>query len=292
MMREMTTDRHALGGQTFLLRGWPSKTKSRTLLAIHHGLGEHSGRYESFARHLVDLPVHLWSYDLRGHGESTGKRGHADGLPQLADDFEALLPVMMERAQADQVIVLGHSLGAAAMGWYLTSRTAAGRALPGHVAAAVLSAPAVKVPNTLGVRARKLAGRALSRVAPSLTLPSGLDSEYISSDPSEVARYRQDPLIHDRLSVRLGLSILDHGPQIVQRAGQVQISLLMWHGLEDGIVDVAGSRELFAAWGATDKAFVELPGYRHESHHEKPNRTAHLFERIRAWLQPRVQGVS
>jgi acylglycerol lipase len=287
MMREMTTATHSLGGETFLLRGWPSKARSRTLLAIHHGLGEHSGRYESFARHLVELPVQLWSYDLRGHGESTGKRGHAEGLSQLADDFGALLPVMMERSQADHAIVFGHSLGAAAMGWYLTHHT-----LPGYVTAALLSAPAVKVPGTLGVRVRKLAGRALSRFVPSLTLPSGLDSNYISSDPSEVARYRQDPLIHDRLSVRLGLSILDGGPQIVQRAGQVKLPVLMWHGLDDGIVDVAGSRELFAAWGGTDKAFVELPGYRHESHHERPDRAASLFERIRAWLQPRLQGVS
>ena len=29
-MREVTTSAHQLGDQTFLLRGWPSKTKSRT----------------------------------------------------------------------------------------------------------------------------------------------------------------------------------------------------------------------------------------------------------------------
>lgn len=287
--REMSTERYLKDGETWLLRSWPSPVESRTLLVIHHGLGEHSGRYETFARHLADLPLHLWSYDLRGHGNSPGKRGHANGLEQLADDFATLLPVFMQRSGTDRVILLGHSMGAAALGWYLT-RPGSGEVLPASIRAVALSAPAVAISSSLSVRLKTLAARGLVRIAPALTLPSGIDPTGISSDPAEVARYASDPDIHDRLSVRLGLSLLDDGPAIVSRADQVRLPLLLWHGVDDPIVDISGSRAMFTAWGGADKVLIELPGCRHESHHERPDKTQQLFSRLRAWLAPRLQG--
>lgn len=284
--REMRTEMFSAGGDAWLLRGWPSPVETDALIVIHHGLGEHSGRYNTFARHLADIPAHIWSYDARGHGQSSGKRGHADGLQQLADDLEALLPALVERAGAKRLFLLGHSMGAAAIGWYLTSRGLAN--IHPAIRAIALSAPPLVIPPTLDVRVKTAAARLLVRLAPRLTLSSGLDPNGISSDPSEVARYTSDPFNHDRLSIRLGLSLIDDAPKIAPLARELSLPLLAWHGTDDPIADVQGSRALFAAWGGTDKLLIELPGYLHESHHERPDRTEHLFERIRSWLMPRL----
>jgi acylglycerol lipase len=285
-MRTEITASHVHDGETFRLRGWASPTPTRTAIVIHHGLGEHGGRYASFVRHLDDLPAHIWTYDLRGHGESTGKRGDADGFEQLAADFEALLPVLLAKAglaEDGRVLLFGHSLGAAALGWYLTTRT------PHRAIAAVtLSAPPVVIPQSFTLRLKGLFARAIVRVAPRLTLSNEIDPDVISSDPAEVARYRDDPLIHDRLSVRLGLSLLDDAPLIVARAGRITLPALLWHGVDDRLVDIRGSRELFRAVGSSDKVLIELPGYRHESHHERPELATALFERYRTWLGPRI----
>lgn len=270
-------------GTPLRLRGWPAASPAKTVLIAHHGLGEHGGRYATFAEQLRDEPLHVWSFDLRGHGESGGKRGDAAGLEQLASDLEALIPVLLERAGAERAIVLGHSLGAASVGTWLTTRTP-------HpaVAAVMLSAAPLRVARTPAVRFKARLGRVLRRVAPTLALGNAIPPETISSDPSQVARYLADPLNHDRLSVRLGLSLLEDAPRILERAGAVTLPALIWHGLDDRLVDAAGSRDLFEALGSPDKTLLQLEGYRHEPHHETPERVASLFGRIRDWLRPRL----
>ncbi|MEQ1570108.1 MAG: lysophospholipase [Myxococcota bacterium] len=282
-MRDQVTSTHAHSGETFHLCGWPSPVPTDTVLVVHHGLGEHSGRYDTLARQLETLPAHIWSFDLRGHGRSTGKRGHADGLEQLADDFTALIPVLMERAGASKLVIYGHSLGAAAVGWTLTTRPA-----PPALTALMLSAPPVFIAKNLGMRVKAIAGRVLVKLSPSLTLGNEIPLTAISSDPSEVERYRTDPRVHDKLSVRLGLSLLDDAPKIVERAARITAPTLLWHGTDDPIIDIRGTRALFAGLGSSDKALFELAGYRHEAHHERPDLAAKLFERVRAWLEPRV----
>src|SRR5690606_14578823 len=48
----------------------------RAALIVVHGLGEHSGRYESFAEAMTASGVSTYAYDQRGHGLSEGRRGH------------------------------------------------------------------------------------------------------------------------------------------------------------------------------------------------------------------------
>lgn len=273
----------APGGDRFRLRGWRSPAGARTSLVVHHGLGEHGGRYDRFAHGLGDLPVDVVTYDLRGHGESTGRRGDVAGLEGLAADLEAVLPVLLAETGADRVVLMGHSLGAASVGWYLTTRSP-------HpaIAAVLLSAAPVYVPRTLQIRAKAAVARVLRRVAPRFTMGSGLDPAGISSDPAEVQRYTADPQIHDRISVRLGLSILNDAPRIVEDAGRIRLPALVWHGSDDPIADVRGGRALAAALGSEDRQYHELDGYRHEAHHETPERALRLFGLIRDWLGPRI----
>lgn len=285
-MRTEISASHVHDGETFRLRGWASPTPTRTVIVIHHGLGEHGGRYESFVRHLDDVPAHIWTYDLRGHGESTGKRGDAAGIEQLAADFEALLPVLIAKAglAADgRVLLFAHSLGAVAVAWYLTTRTP-------HpaIAAFTLSAPPIRIPQSVTIQVKRVFARMMVRVAPHLTLSNEIDPDVISSDPAEVARYRDDKLNHDRLSVQLGMSLLDDPPKIVERAARITLPALFWHGVDDRLVDIQGSRDLFQAVGSSDKALIELAGYRHESHHERPALATELFRRYRTWLGPRI----
>lgn len=284
-MRELVRSTFAHDAQTFVLRGWPRAGGAKTVWIVEHGLGEHGGRYDTLPRHLDDLPVHFWSYDLRGHGESTGKRGDAAGIPQYAADLEAILPVILERSGAEEILLMGHSMGAAVVGWYLTTR-----APHPAVKNLMLSASPVHVPLTLEMRLKAAAARVLNNFAPTTTLASGLPVQGISSDPAEVGRYQHDPLVHDRLSARLGLSLLRDPPQIIERAGRITLPILLWHGVDDPIAAVAGSRALHAAIASTDKALVEFPDCRHEVHHEAPPKAAVLFERLRAWVGAHVRA--
>ncbi|HHO50404.1 MAG TPA: alpha/beta hydrolase [Deltaproteobacteria bacterium] len=271
-------------GDRFRLRGWRCPVASDRLLLIHHGLGEHGGRYATFAEHLADVPIHLWTYDARGHGASSGKRGHAAGIDELAGDLQRLLPELLDRSGASRIVLFGHSMGAAVVGQYLTTR-------PAHEAIEEvwLSAAPVHVDlSTWPVRIKASAARILNRITPRLTLGSGLSPEGISSLPSEIERYRSDPEIHDRISASLGLSLLRDAPRLLETAPRIELPIRMWHGADDPIAIPQGSRELFERIGSDDKQLEIFEGARHEVHHERPEIVTALFSTLRTWLEERA----
>lgn len=271
-------------GDRFRLQGWPSPIDTDRLLLVHHGLGEHGGRYATFAQQLADVPIHLWTYDARGHGASSGKPGHAEGLDELAGDLQRLLPELLDRSGASRIVLCGHSMGAAAVGIYLTTR-------PVHEAIEEVWLSATPVHADLSspsMRIKASAARVLNRLTPRLTLASGLAATGISSLPSEIERYQRDPRIHDRLSARLGLSLLRDAPRLLESAPRITLPARLWHGADDPIAIAEGSRELFARLGSEDKELEIFEDARHEVHHERPEIVASLFQTLRGWLQQRA----
>ena len=60
-------------------RHWPAQgdASSGAIVLIHRG-HEHSGRMAHLADELGLPDFDIFAYDMRGHGKSTGRRGHVD----------------------------------------------------------------------------------------------------------------------------------------------------------------------------------------------------------------------
>ena len=56
------------------VRKWlpPCGIRPRALVQITHGIAEHSGRYDRFARFLAAQGFVVYAIDLRGHGHTAG----------------------------------------------------------------------------------------------------------------------------------------------------------------------------------------------------------------------------
>ena len=67
---------------------------------------------------------------------------------------------------------------------------------------------------------------------------------------------------------------------------QIKLPILLYHGTGDRLVPIEGTRRLFAALSATDKAFREYPEGAHESHNDVQR--AQLFEDLTDWLDRHV----
>lgn len=263
---------------------WPKpRSPNGVVVVIHHGLGEHAGRYEAVGSQLVELGFEVRSFDCRGHGQSLGKRGDAAGVDGLVTDLEEILPAILETSCAKRAVLMGHSMGGAVVARYLTAR-------PVHSAlvGAILSAPALAVPispvNDLKLRA----GRFLNCYAPQFTLPSGLDTNGISSDPSEIDRYLNDKWVHDWVSLRLATSIVDDAGAIIEGAGRLNVPTLIYHGTEDTICDIDGSRQFVRQAPIGMVAFREIQGARHELHHEMPALRVQWWDNLSRWLTHQV----
>jgi alpha-beta hydrolase superfamily lysophospholipase len=105
------------------------------VVAIHGSSGR--GRYfHPLATHLSEKAhVTVYALDLRGHGESGGRRGDVDYIGQLEDDLaDVLTAIRRDRAHA-RIVLLGHSAGGGLIVRY------AGRAAPPDANGYVLLAP-------------------------------------------------------------------------------------------------------------------------------------------------------
>ena len=280
-----TEDWSSDSGETFRICRWRARGEDPidTLLLIHHGLGEHCGRYNRFAQGLADLRADIWSYDLRGHGKSGGPRGHAAGLDQLVDDLEMMMSLALERTGAKHLFLLGHSLGGAVVVHYLVRR----KPHPA-IAGVIVCAPPMRIEKTPSVRLKLAIGSVLGRVVPKLALGSGLDPKGISSLPEEVQAYEEDPLIHDKISAALGVSLTSDSEANLGLADRIELPLLVYHGGDDPIVNIEDSRALHETASSKDKTIHEFPGLKHEIQSESAEEREKLCSMVSDWISERM----
>lgn len=87
----------------------------------------------------------------------------------------------------------------------------------------------------------------LGRIAPpGVTLSNGIDPKLLSRNPEAVKRYVEDPLVHDRISAKLGRSIFVNMGLAHEDAGRITAPpILLLVGTGDVVTPPEGSRRLF-----------------------------------------------
>ena len=64
----------ARDGRHLFRQSWYPEGKPRAVMVIVHGLAEHSTRYTHVAEFLCGHGIAVETFDLRGHGQSEGRR--------------------------------------------------------------------------------------------------------------------------------------------------------------------------------------------------------------------------
>jgi alpha-beta hydrolase superfamily lysophospholipase len=253
-------------------RSWPAASP-KAVVAVVHGLGEHSGRYAHLAEALNCMGFACWAVDLRGMGRSDGRRGHVDRWQQWVDDCSAFHDMVRERSGELEVVPLGHSFG----GVVVASAVLGGAVRPRRF---VLSnpafRPAVRVPGW-----KLLMGRATSGLVPTVTLGNEVDPRLLSRDPAVAAEYAGDALVHDRISSRLFTEWVAASQAALHRAGDLGVPCLLIVSDEDRIIDPEGSLEFARRAGGRVKV-VRYPGRYHEPFNDLD--AEEVFADLAAWL--------
>lgn len=270
-------------GTRLHLQHWGAGSEpARGTVLIVHGLGEHIGRYERVASRLSRLGFHVAGYDQRGHGLSTGPRGALPHPLALLEDLGATIDIV-QASLPTPLLLLGHSLGGLVAARFVAGalddpKPAWQRELDGLI----LSSPALDA--GLGPAQRLLLG--LTRgLLPNLALGNGLKPEWLSHDAKVVREYREDPLVHDRITPRLAAFIVDSGAEVLARAARWSLpTLLMWAG-SDRCVAPAGSAAFAAAAPQRVVSRQTFPSLYHEIFNEPEQQL--VFECMRAWMRTR-----
>ena len=243
-------------------------------IVFMHGLGEHCGRYTHLADYFCTRGFAVRTYDLRGHGKSSGRRGdipHQDSLlddaQQVMHDWQASCPTSVTRQ-----LLLGHSMGGLFAAKFALSKMCDLHGL-------ILSAPALAIYMNFVERSLL---KVLSSVAPSLTLSNGLKTQYLSHDPKVVASYLADALVHDRISARLLNSMLTTMHDVFTHASSLDLPTLLLVAGQDKLVDSTGSLRFAQASSETHLRLCTYENLYHEIFNELDTKA--VFDDVGIWL--------
>ena len=255
-------------GLDLLTRTWAGNGAPTRGMLIVHGLAEHSGRWDHVARFFADRGYEVASFDLRGHGQSGGTKGHVGSFNDYVDDLEGIVDSGLVRTDLPWVLY-GHSLGGLISTYYLSEDRP-------HPDAAVVSAPALNadVPGAL-----RAAAQVLGRIAPKVAMSNPIDGEQLSRDETVGEDYFADPLVYPKATTRLGLEMFNAQDRVGSMIEAIDTPTLVIHGADDALVPPSASAPLASVDGVERKVY---PGLRHEMHNEPEQ--AQVLSEVAAWL--------
>ncbi len=263
------------GGLEIFIQSWRAENP-RGVLVIAHGLGEHSGRYGHLVDWLEGKQVSIFSMDHRGHGRSSGKRGHVLSFNEYVEDLAIYINIVRDENPGLPVILLGHSMGGVIAILYALRHQDLLRGL-------ILSSPGV-MPTVEAPRAKTAMAGFLSKYAPGFLVSNELDANHISHDPGIVASYLADPLNHDRISTRWYTEYLKSAAECLDRAGELTVPLLVFHGTDDRIVDFAGTVQVHESATSRDKKKQLFEGLYHETMNEVEHERVKVLDAAAKWI--------
>lgn len=252
---------------------WKPEIKPVGVVCLVHGLGEHCGRYAHMAEFLNQAGYGFLIMDLRGHGKSGGPRGHIPSIEAVIADIEALIGEAPKLYPGLPCFLYGHSLGGILVLNYVLRRHP-------NLTGVISSGAALRNPLEKQI-AKVMTARLLARLFPTMALPSGLDPQMISRDPEVVRKYINDPLVHDRMTLRFGVEMMNATRYALEHASEFSLPLLMMHGTEDQIAYQEGSLE-FASQVHTACMPKIWEGCFHEIHNEPEK--GEVFQYLLDWL--------
>ncbi|MFB5189338.1 alpha/beta hydrolase [Alicyclobacillus fastidiosus] len=290
-------------------RSWGSdeSRSARGVVLILHGMGDHIGRYDSFATFLAAAGFLVHGYDQRGHGltgERMKSRGHLgeDGFEQLVRDAHHVIQTLRHSSPDLPVVVVGHSMGSFVAQSFLTQY---GRSIDACILCGSNGPEGtmLHLAKWLARRTSNLHGpTSTSRLLTRLTFgaynrafrPNRTDFDWLSSDPQEVDLYLRDPHCGFSLS---SASMYDmfttlqnvHRPDRLRQIPN-NLPIFIIAGEKDPLSHFGrGIRRLAALYekhGMTNVTYKLYPDARHELLHEI-NRVE-VCRDVLAWLHANV----
>ncbi|SDC66117.1 Lysophospholipase, alpha-beta hydrolase superfamily [Algoriphagus faecimaris] len=278
-MKHLETSYQAPDGVQLYLQAWmPGQAKAALLLV--HGLGEHSGRYDSLVEGLTHLGVAVFTFDGRGHGKSDLPKpsAYVDSYSLYLEDIDALYGKVKAYVPGQPTFIFGHSMGGGMVAAYALKFRPETNGL-------ILSAPAIKEAEGTSALLILLSG-ILNWISPRFKALA-LDILGVSRIPEEVEKYKKDPLVYqDKIPVRTGYELLQMMRYIQSNAISFDFPFLIMHGSADRLTNPKGSQLLFDASPSSDKSFRRFEGAYHELLNDLDREE--VLEVILDWVKERI----
>jgi len=239
------------------------------LILITHGMGEHANRYGHMANFFSNEGFAVMAFDIRGHGCSEGKRGHAPGYDYLMDDLDRVYLKVKTDYPSLPIFLFGHSMGGNLVLNFLLRKQ---KELNG----AIVTGPYLR----LGFEPPKwkiILAKLSANIWPSLSQPTELELDALSRNQDVIHKYEDDELVHDRITSAFFVNVHFAGQYAISHANEIKTPLLIMHGEDDRLTSPEGSKEF--ASNANSNVHLKLwKGLYHELHNEPEKKEVFQYE--------------
>jgi len=238
-------------------------------IILIHGLAEHKGRYVDFINELYKLDISVFALDLRGHGESFGKRGDIRNFEIYVSDIHCLVCEIKEDYPDLKLAILGHSLG----GLIATVYTATYKTIDWLI-----------LSNPLLISPKKAS---LLDFFPYKILGFVKVKKRHSESPEMLAYSYNDPLSTNHFTLRLLGVIFHQGTRLASKVlDKINIPTLLLTGELDPLIDSSALQHLIEKFGGDDK---EIKVYKNVKHRlfQSEHRDVIIKEML-AWINSRL----
>ena len=249
----------------------------RARMVLSHGVGEHSGRYGNVIERVLPKGFSVWAPDHRGHGQSGGKRGHVLNFVQYLTDLRLTVELAKKDMPGEMpCFLLGHSMGGLIALYFAQHYP---ELIDGVVASSPCLGMVIEIPAV-----KKVLGSFMSYVWPGMTMGSGLDATKISRDENVVSAYKNDPLVHDRVSARFFTELLAAMESVNQQASALNVPVLMQVAGEDYLVNADSSKHFFEKLTLQDKTLHVYDDMYHEIYNAPQDQKGRVLDDLETWL--------
>ena len=243
-------------GTSLFGRHWPVEAP-KAVMALVHGFGEHCGRYGTMATYLNSQAIAVVTLDLRGHGQSEGRRGVVKSYDEFREDLAALLAKTQALYPHTPKVLYGHSMGG---GLVLDYGSRNPSALP-----IIASAPFITLANPVS-GALEFIVKVMGRLLPKGAMSQPIDGTKISNLEDEQNLYLNDSLNHGKLGFRLAEAMVTTGERLIQAAKNWDRPLLLMHSKADQLTSFSASENF--ARDAKQTKFHAFESHQHEMHND------------------------
>ena len=231
----------------------------KAVIALVHGFGEHCMRYDGMAKYYNNKGFAMIGYDRRGHGQSSGARGHTPDYEAFLDEVDDLIKECKSRYPDKPIVIYGHSMGGNVVLNYMIKR----------------SDPAIKLSIVTGPWIRlveeppailKYIVKLVRKIYPTFAKENKI-ATYVSRVQEEVDKYMNDPLNHGRISVNLACEMFKWSDHLFYYKGTLKKPTLIMHAGDDKLTSLEATRT-FVNNVSGDLTFHVWEGLYHEIHNE------------------------
>ncbi|CAG8764122.1 6877_t:CDS:2, partial [Dentiscutata erythropus] len=223
-----------------------------------HGFGEHIKRYNHVFDKFARENIEVYAYDQRGFGETAVKNknpGMTGGWKVATNDITEALKC--RRRDGIPQFLIGHSMGGG-----LALHYAAEGPERHKIAGYISTSPWILLsPNDPQAKKRDVmlsAAPILGWFLPNVTTNAGVNAKYISHDPVEVEKYKEDPLVHNIVSISSFVDMVSGGKLIINKEyTDITFPIYIAHGSADLITDPNASKSVIEKIKSEDKTFIE-----------------------------------